>query len=232
MQPVFIIIFVIVAAVGGYFAWRHDQARRRLLYRWARAKGLTRDGDHRRGWEKIYPAVKLFGRGHSRKSILALEGEQDGRSLVCIDYRYVTGSGKNRQTHRYGVVLLPTPGPVIPLRIRREHLFDKVGEFFGHDDIDFESAEFSRKFHVSSADRRWAYDVIHQGTMDYLLQAPSLEVEFGFGEIAVYRKGALSAATCDEGLRMARKLLDLVPADVLAQVANPEIARPTLARPE
>ncbi len=220
MEPVLLILFLIIAGVVGYFAWRHDQARRRRLRRWARTRGLRRDSAHRRGWEKRYAAVKLFDRGHSRKSVLVLEGEESGRELLCLDYRFVTGSGKNRRTHRYGVVVLQTPGPVIPLRIRREHVFDKVGEFFGHDDIDFESAEFSRRFHVSSGDRRWAYDVIHQRTMDYLLQAPSLTVEFGFAEIAVYRTGALSARTCEEGLRMARKLLEMIPADVLSRAGG------------
>jgi hypothetical protein len=222
VQPVGVILIILVAVVVGTLAWRQDQKRRRRLRRWARAHRLQHDGGRRRGWEKRYPAVKLFDRGHSRQSVLVLEGEDEGRELVCLDYRYVTGSGKNRQTHRYGVVVLQTPGPVIPLRIRREHVFDKVGEFFGHDDIDFESSEFSRRFHVSAADRRWAYDVIHQETMAYLLAAPPLTVEFGFAEIAVYKRGALSAETAEQGLQMARRMLALIPADVLSGVSQPK----------
>ncbi len=101
--------------------------------------------------------------------------------MTCLDWQFVTGSGKNRQTHRHAVVIVETGLPVIPLEIRREHLLDKVGEFLGHDDIDFESAEFSRTFHVTAADRKWAYDVIHTRTMEYLLQAPPFTIAFGFG---------------------------------------------------
>ena len=43
----------------------------------------------------------------------------------------------------------------------------------------------------SRTDRKWAYDVIHTRTMEYLLQAPSFTIEFGFGEIAVYKTGLL-----------------------------------------
>ena len=70
-------------------------------------------GVSRRGWEKEYPAFKIFGRGRSRKTVLHLEGEVDGRRARCLDYRYTTGSGKNRKTHRYSMVVLDTGTPVI-----------------------------------------------------------------------------------------------------------------------
>ena len=218
MQPIFIVLLIFVGVTVAVLAYRQDRKRRRILRAWANAKRLTMSSDKRRGWENEYPAFKLFTRGHSRHTSLHLEGEVGGRRLRCLDYRYTTGSGKNRQTHRYGVILLDTDTPVIPLQIRREHVFDRVGEFFGHDDIDFESAEFSRRFHVSSADRKWAYDVIHPRTMDYLLETPSVTIEFGFAEIAVYRSGALTADRCQDALKVARTMLDLVPQDVLDQL--------------
>ena len=93
-----------------------------------------------------------------------------------------------------------------------------MGEFFGHDDINFESSEFSRRFHVSASDRKWAYDVITQRTMDYLLELPPVTIELGFAEIAVYVGGSLSGEKCQTGLKIAREFLDLIPADVLAQL--------------
>ena len=218
MEPIFIVLIIIAIAAIAVLAYRHDQKRRSLLRAWARSKGLTVHGQSRRGWEKEYPAFKLLDRGRHRHSSLHVEGEVDGSRVRCLDYRYTTGSGKNRRTHRYSIVLMDTGTPVIPLAIRHEHIFDKVGEFFGHDDIDFESSEFSRRFHVSAADRKWAYDVIHPRTMDYLLQAPSVTIEFGFLEIAVYQGGSLSGEKCQVGLKVAREMLDLVPADVLAQL--------------
>jgi hypothetical protein len=58
-------------------------------------------------------------------------------------------------------------------------LFDKIAGAVGFDDIDFESAEFSKRFHVKSPDKKFAYDVIHPRTMEFLLSSggPSLEID-------------------------------------------------------
>ncbi len=217
MQPILIVVIIIAIAALAVVAYQHDQKRRRLLRAWAHSKSLVVHNQSRRGWEKEFPAFKIFNRGHSRRTSLHLEGELDGRRLRVLDYRFTTGSGKNQQRHRRSMVVLDTGTPVIPLHIRPEHVFDKVGEFFGHEDIDFESSEFSRRFHVSSTDRKWAYDIIHQRTMDYLLEAPSVTIEFGFNEIAVYRNGALTGEHCQECLQVARTMLDLIPDNILDQ---------------
>jgi hypothetical protein len=75
-------------------------------------------------------------------------------------------------------VVLSSALPLEPLFIRPEGFFDKIGEFFGGGDIDFESAEFSRRFYVKADDRRWAYDVIHQRTMEFLLNRPKSQIQF------------------------------------------------------
>ena len=54
--------------------------------------------------------------------------------------------------------------------LRREGLFDRMAGALGFDDIDFESVEFSRRFHVKSSDKRFAYDLIDAGMMQFLLQ--------------------------------------------------------------
>ena len=43
----------------------------------------------------------------------------------------------------------------------------------------FESAEFSRRFHVSSPDKRFAYDVIDPRMMEFLLRGdpPTVDIE-------------------------------------------------------
>jgi len=218
MEPGVAAVLIIVGGAAMYLAWRQDQQRLRRLRLWGKARGLWPQPDAKRGWDKRYPGLRELQRGHSRKSRLTLAGEVDGRRTVCLDYVFVTGSGKNRTTHRRAMLIVETGFPVIPLVIRREHAFDRVGEFFGLDDIDFESAEFSRKFHVSSSDRKWAYDVIHTRTMEYLLQAPSFTIAFGMGEIAVYRTGTLQPEFADEALGVARRMIELLPEYVVARL--------------
>lgn len=210
--------FAIMVVLLALYSYREDRKRRRLLRSWARSKGFALHSGRRTGWDREYPAYKLFTRGHSRRSTSHVEGEVDGHRVRGLDYRFTTGSGKNRKTHRYTVIIMELGTPVIPLHIRREHVLDRIGEFLGGGDINFESDEFSRRFHVTSADRKWAYDVIHPGMMDLLLQADVHNLEFGFAELAVYRDGRLSGERCQRDVKLVREIVNLVPADVLAQL--------------
>ncbi len=218
-----LVLLIILAVIGvGIFAWYNDKKRREALALWARAKGWRLHGGDLKGLDSEYPGLKFFDKGHSRRARNVISGQDDGRSVRLMDYQYVTGSGKNRTTHNVGVVLLQTDFPVIPLTIRRENPFDKVGEFFGVDDIDFESAEFSRKFYVKANDKKWAYDVIHQRTMDYLLAAPKYNVAFGFQEIAITKSGRFAPDSYEAALEMAHGLYDLIPEYVIHQLRGGE----------
>ena len=46
--------------------------------------------------------------------------------------------------------------------------------FSASKEIEFESTEFSKEFHVKSPDRRWAFDVLSQATMEFLLALPQV----------------------------------------------------------
>ncbi len=218
MAPVFVLLSIAALGVLGVFLWRKEQARLAALREWAAGRGWSLDRDRSKGWEKRFPGLKVLDRGHSRSGGNVIAGQAGGRPTTLLDYRYTTGHGKNQHTHRIGMVILNCGFPVIPLHIRREHAFDKVGEFLGADDIDFESAEFSRRFFVKSSDRKWAYDVIHVQTMEYLLGAPRVEIEFGFGEIAVFRQGFCDADRYEELLEVASTLYRLIPDYVVEQM--------------
>src|SRR5690606_4766878 len=71
------------------------------------------------------------------------------------------------------------------LMIRAENLFDKIGAAMGFDDIDFESAEFSRKFMVKSSDKRFAYDVITPRMMEFLMASPKRSIDQQRGLICI-----------------------------------------------
>lgn len=214
-----LILLIILAFIGlGVVAYRAEKKRRELLQAWVQAKAWRLETAKIKGLERDYPGLKIFSRGHSRRAKNVISGEYEGRPVRLMDYHYETGSGKNHTTHNVGVVILQTDFPVIPLSIRRENPFDKVGEFLGKDDIDFESAEFSRKFYVTANDRKWAYDVIHQRTMDFLLASPSYNIAFGFQEIAVTQTGRFKPDGYDEALALAHGLYDLIPEYVIQQM--------------
>jgi hypothetical protein len=132
----------------------------------------------------------VFTRGHSRYAYNTLRGVAsiDGRSWPALmgDYHYseTSGTGKDRRTRSYNLsfLILETPFLGVPtLTIREEGIFDKLAGFVGFDDIDFESAQFSSRFHVKSSDKKFAYDVVHPRMMEFLLSGkpPSVELQRG-----------------------------------------------------
>lgn len=176
-----ILIFILVAAVAlilvacGYLQQRK---RRKELGRFAAEFGWNFDPSSDYSIEEHYPQFGVFTRGHSRYAFNTIRGEMTLNGfrwpVVMGDYRYcqTTGSGKNSDTHTYhfSYLVLDMPYHVAgELTIRSEGVFDKLASMIGFDDIDFESAEFSRRFHVKSDDKKFGYDVVHPRMMEFLL---------------------------------------------------------------
>lgn len=126
-----------------------------------------------------YGHFDLMGTGHARRAANVLSGRIDGRTVIAFDYRYKTGSGKNESTHSYQAVVLELPILAARLRLRRESVFDTIASWVGHDDIDFESDAFSRRYHVKCEQPKFAYDIFHTRLIEYLLAcgtSPSIEM--------------------------------------------------------
>lgn len=217
--PPWIFLLVLAGLVAfGIRVWLQDQKRQEAIRAWAFARGWRVWPGGEGGPLHEHPALALLQRGRSRRCACLVRGELDGQPLALFDYRFVTGHGKNRTSHRYGVAIMDLPFPVRPLRIRPEHAFDKVGEFLGHDDIDFESAEFSARFHVSADDRKWAYDIVHTRMMEFLLQAPAgFALETGSHEIAVYRRGYAGVPHYEQAVKLLQGVRERIPAFVIRE---------------
>ncbi|REK12359.1 MAG: hypothetical protein DWQ37_12405 [Planctomycetota bacterium] len=216
MQILFIILVIaIVAALAIYQYYRNEQRKKALR------ELALRNGWHFRaakdwGMDARYAAFSCFQKGSNRYAFNILQGSHDDRPICAFDYHYETYSTDSkgrRQTHHhyFSAVVLDTNLPLKPLVIRPEGFFDKIGEFFGLDDIDFESAQFSREFHVTSPDRRWAFDVIHQATMEYLLAAPRFTLEFAGPRVAARRGKRLNPEEFEVALQVACGVLDRLP---------------------
>lgn len=218
MEPLFIVLIIVVGVpiivvVGALIAYGFHAAsrRRKELAAWARARGLSFSQEKIRDMDDRYPELKCLHRGHGRFAFNVMTGELQGLPVKAFDYRYVTGHGKNRRAHRFSALIAGSPLPLKPLFIRREHAFDRLTEFFGWDDIDFESAEFSRKFYVTSPDKRWAFDVIHQQMMEYLLAAPAYSLQFDAGNIIAWRSRRLKGPGFDEAFGLIKGMVDRLP---------------------
>lgn len=226
MPPMPGIFVLVVAAVIAaiVFGVIQERKRREALRAWVQRHGLQFNPDHDHSFDERFAEFDCLRQGRNRYAYNIITGDWQGRALSAFDYHYETTStdAKGRtQTHHhhFSAVMLRANLPLKPLIIRTEHLFDKLAGAFGFDDIDFESAEFSRRFHVKSPDRRWAYDVLHQRTMELLLDSPRFSIEFDRQHVIAWRSGRFSTADREAAIALIDGVLDALPDYVRKQQA-------------
>lgn len=222
MPFIFILFFaVVVAAI--IFGAMQTAKRRKEREEWAAALGLQFDPSSDYSFKDRYPQFTCFRSGDGdRYAYNIAAGRMGSRDVVTFDYHYETystDSKGNRETtnHYFSGVIVESDLPLKPLFIRPEGLFDKVTAFFGHEDINFESAEFSKKFYVTAADKKWAYDVLHVRTMEFLLQRPKFTIQFDRDTILVTRSSTFSLAEFEAASQTAQGILDALPEYVVKQ---------------
>jgi hypothetical protein len=200
-----------------------EAKRRKELALWAQSKRLVFSAGKNYGMEARFPELSALRQGENRYACNVMEGDWAGRPVTAFDYHYETYSHDSkgrRQTHHYNfsTVVIGSSLPLKQLFIRPEGLFDKVAEFFGVDDIDFESAEFSRKFFVKANDRKWAYDVIHTRTMEFLLGSPRFTIQFIPMAVAAWRASTFSVRDFEAAAEVIRGILDRLPDYLVKQL--------------
>jgi hypothetical protein len=185
MQPLiivaFIAIFILVAVVGIIAARKRREAMRTLAAR----LGLRFEPGKDRHLAKRYKFLNKLRRGSNRYAYNILSGKYQGHGLTVFDYHYQTGSGKNTHHHHFSFFIMHLPASFAELVIGPEHIFSKIAQAVGYDDIDFESHEFSRKFCVRSGDKKFAYDVCNARMIEYLLSNSDLSIEIEGSSLAI-----------------------------------------------
>jgi len=200
---------VVAAAVWGHIA---SQQRKKDLAALAASWGFTWEDHDPFGIEERYGGFAALARGNGRAAFNVFHGARNERRVICFDYKYVTGSGKNRHTHRLSAAILDLGVRTPRLFVRTEHVFDKIAEFVGFDDIDFESAAFSREFLVKSDDRKFAYDVFHARAMEYMLALPRrFTMELIDGLVLVHDDRTWDPPEFDAAIRQVEGLVALFP---------------------
>ena len=198
-------IFIFILFVGA----RHRAApstraiaarkRREELFALAARLGLSFRPDNDYGLADRFGFLDKLAQGSNRYAFNVLSGT----------YRQKRGAGV-RLPLRDALDRLQRPPPDAPslllvlhpaaagqlsrsCEITREGLLSKIAQAFGYDDIDFESAEFSRTFCVRSKDKKFAYDVCNAQMMEYLLANRDLSIEIEGPALALAFDTRLSA---------------------------------------
>jgi len=177
-----VVAIIVVVVVIGYIAARK---RREAMAAVAGRLGLRFQPRKNRGLARQYRFLDKLRQGSNRYAFNILSGSYEGHDVMLFDYHYQTGSGKDTHHHYFSFFILQLPMSFPELVIDKEGFFSKIAQAFGYDDIDFESHEFSRKFCVRSADKKFAYDVCNGRMIEYLLSNNDLSIEIEDDSLAI-----------------------------------------------
>ena len=180
-MPFLIAAVLLIAVIGSI--WGAIQARKRQegLSALAQRLNLGFAAGENYGIADRFEFLKQLAQGDNRYATNVLSGNYQQNEILAFDYHYETytqtKNGRQTQHHWFSFFILTLPAFFPDLTIRRENFFTKVAEVFGYDDINFESAEFSKTFCVRSPDKKFAYDVCNAQMIEYLLANRDLSVE-------------------------------------------------------
>ena len=222
MDRLFILGIVAVIVTVIVAVWYAGHKRRKELIAWGQARGLSFSASKDPAFAREYPTFDCLRRGNNQYAYNMLSGQWQNRAFLGFDYHYATVTvgpkGQPRtQHHHFSAVIIKTGFPLKPLQIRSETFMDKLGEMFGFDDIDFESAEFSRKFSVKAEDRKWAFDVLHPLTMEFLLAAPQFPILFDTKSVITWRDHEFNVQEFSQAAGLITGILDRLPGYLVQQ---------------
>jgi hypothetical protein len=209
MEPIFpFLIFgliatvVVVAVILGAIAARK---RREAMVALATRLNLRFSPEKDPGLAARFGFLNALAQGSNRFAYNILSGTYRDQEILCFDYHYETHShdskGRRSTQHHYlYCLILRMPRSFPELRIYPEGFGSRIAQAFGYDDIDFESAEFSRAFCVRSKDKRFAYDVCNPRLMEFLLGNRDLNIEVEGDSFAYVLGTCLSPETIQPNL--------------------------------
>lgn len=213
---VLFVVFALLIIVGGIFSAIAARKRREELFELAARLGLEFRAGEDYDLAQRFEFLDKLAQGSNRYAFNVLSGGYQQNQVLVFDYHYETHSTDskgNRQTHHhyfsFFILLLPQRFP--ELKITREGLMSKLAQALGYDDIDFESAEFSRTFCVRSKDKKFAYDVCNARMMEYLLSNRDLSIEIEGPALALAFDSRLSAPEIENNLRRLLQIRLLLP---------------------
>jgi hypothetical protein len=115
----------------------------------------------------------LFRRGGARRFRNIMTGSHAGFDVSLFDYSYTISTGRSSSTYTQTVAAFIQGLPLPVFDLHREGFFDRVGDVFTHNDIDFESnPEFSRLYHLSGDEKERIQELLSPALLAFLEGLP------------------------------------------------------------
>jgi hypothetical protein len=192
VEALIFVLLAVAALAGAGLSYYLKMRRRDELAEFAQQHGL--DYSINDPFGLVDMSFSLFARGDGRGSENVLWGKWEGLPVAVTDFWYYDEStdskgSRTRTYHRFSVAEVQVAAWMPHLTIGRENLLTVVAEHAGFHDIEFESEDFNRAFHVRSEDREFAYQLVDARMMQFLLSVPgTLAVEVNGPKFVVYCK--------------------------------------------
>lgn len=195
------LVLLVPLLVGGVIlvavvAYRLNEKKIRIMQATAASHGWTWVGDADQ-WVDAWD-VEPFGRGMGRRVENCVEGTYRGVPFLAFEYEFYTEStttdseGRrhtSRQTHHFDVAVLRLGANLPDLHLSPEGGFARLVDAMTGHDIDLEYDAFNRAFRLHCADRKFAFDVFHARTMEYVLGHRDVTVDLVGGDVVLSRDG-------------------------------------------
>lgn len=170
-NAVSVVLFLLVlGTVGGvaYLANQREKQRRAAAKAYAATLGYEFDTA-----DKEPPPIgfDLFELGHSKN--VSYQVWRPGSSDSAFQYRYVTGTGKDKRTYDRSCALIEIPFTAPHLRIGPEGFWSSIGRAVGIRDIEIESPSFNDRYRVACDDERFAITLLDHDVVAWMLSPMS-----------------------------------------------------------
>lgn len=214
---------LIIIGVIGFLVWlsaKRAEERRQALTQLAAARGLTFHREDPIGVPGTFAQFELFQRGDSNYASNVIRGTVEGHGYCACDFQYTTvtystDSKGNSERHEHttycSAAIVELSYPVPALWLRPENFLDKAAHLVGCHDLEFESAEFNREFHVKAENREIAFDIINAQTMQRLMASPFRHIEFNGAAVLIFDEMTWTPETLGAALDLARNLAEGLP---------------------
>jgi hypothetical protein len=214
MLIVLIVVIVAVVILVGVFHHLAEKKRREAFAALATRLGLSFSPDHDRDIPGRYGFLNRLAQGSNRYAYNVLAGVHREQPVLAFDYHYETHSTDSkgrRQTHHhhFSFFIAELPRSFAEVLIAPEGFFSKLAQAFGFDDIDFESAEFSRRYCV-------AYDVCNARMIEYLLANPDISLELEGAALAMGFSRRLEPAETERNVNRLLEMRERLPGYLFA----------------
>lgn len=170
-----------------------------------------------------FEAFACFGRGAYQRTHNTIHGvwKLDGRPYPVWLGDFEVSSDPDNPGKRFSYAMIQLPMVGVPeLEIRRAGMKDVVEGALGLRPMQFESAEFNRRYRVVCSSAKFASEVVNPAMMGFLLESGTPEVEVKGGYVCVSGKGKWSVREFRERLKWTEKFVKLWPRFVAEQLED------------